>query len=413
MKTFIEFLNEDAVKAQQAWQDWMKQNPQEFSKGGRFYERGSSAKTTAAAKEFMKGYMKTGKPPAGFEVKSTKVPGQDIRSGSQARTQTPPPGPQRTQTPPPGGGAKPPSTSSTPVSSPRSSARPGFRSRFSGSEPALSGAINFATRKAKGQSTTRAATGAVASGLGWMKGAELGAKAGSRFGPKGVVAGGLLGGTLGQSVASSAVDAIPQVGPSEKDLEKTTQRYGMRKARQGMAASNVYGSRKGSAITGVGGPLTVDKKAGTITSGGKKATLGKTQLVRDPKTGKQVVGDLAYRNGKPVYIARPSTASRDSNASVGSAWRNVQRSLNIGGQRERDVAAAKQEYRTALKNTQTYQKQLGIKPQSATAQRLPGQGVGPKKVGPKKVGPKIVGPKIVGPKKPTTSTPGSTLVKPV
>ena len=73
MKSFREFLSEDAVKAQQAWQDWMKANPQEFSKGGKFYEKGGTTKTTAAAKEFMKGYMKTGKPPAGFEVKSTKI----------------------------------------------------------------------------------------------------------------------------------------------------------------------------------------------------------------------------------------------------------------------------------------------------------------------------------------------------
>jgi hypothetical protein len=28
MKTFREFLNEDAVKAQKAWQDWMNANPE-------------------------------------------------------------------------------------------------------------------------------------------------------------------------------------------------------------------------------------------------------------------------------------------------------------------------------------------------------------------------------------------------
>ncbi|MFN9943568.1 MAG: hypothetical protein ACK56I_29255, partial [bacterium] len=53
--------------------------------------------------------------------------------------------------------------------------------------------------------------------------------------------------------------------------------------------------------------------------------LAKTQLVRDPKSGKQVVGDLAFKGGKPVYLARPSVASRDT--SLGA---RVGRALNIG-----------------------------------------------------------------------------------
>jgi hypothetical protein len=87
-----------------------------------------------------------------------------------------------------------------------------------------------------------------------------------------------------------------------------------------------------------------------------------------------VVGDLAFKGGQATYVARPSTASRDSNATPGGAWRNVQRSLNFGGQRERDAAASKREYRTALQNTQQYTKKLGITPQSAAKQKLPGYG---------------------------------------
>ena len=112
--------------------------------------------------------------------------------------------------------------------------------------------------------------------------------------------------------------------------------------------------------------------------------LAKTQLVRDPKTGQQRVGDLAYKDGKPVYLARPSAASSDTNL-----LSRLSRATGIGGQRERDAAAAKKDYKTALGNTQTYQKKLGITPKPA---------VGPKIVGPKIVGPKIVGPKIVGAK---------------
>ena len=101
---------------------------------------------------------------------------------------------------------------------------------------------------------------------------------------------------------------------------------------------------------------------------------------------------MAFKGGKPVYLARPSVSSRDT--SLGA---RVGRALNIGKySKAAETQAAKQEYRTALKNTQTYQKKLGITPKAATAQKLPGRGVGPAKVGPKLVGPKIVGPKKVG-----------------
>ena len=169
-----------------------------------------------------------------------------------------------------------------------------------------------------------------------------------------------------------------------------------RDARQVAAKANTYGTKQGSALTGIGGPTSVSQnKDGTgfmstgVGSQRRTVQLAKTQLVRDPKTGQQRVGDLAYKDGKPVYLARASTASRDANSSPAGAFRNIQRALNFGGQRERDQAAAKSEYRAALKNTQTYQKKLGITPKPA---------VGPKIVGPKIVGPKIVGPKIVGPK---------------
>jgi hypothetical protein len=193
-------------------------------------------------------------------------------------------------------------------------------------------------------------------------------------------------------------------------LQKAQQTVDTRSAR---AASSAYGTKKGSALTGIGGQTTVskDKKGAAFMSTGagsqrKTVELAKTQLVRDPKTGKQVVGDLAFKGGKATYLARPSVASRDT--SLGA---RVGRALNIGKySKAAEQQAAKQEYRTALKNTQTYQKKLGITPKAATAQKLPGRGVGPAKVGPKLVGPKIVGPKKVGPAKPQSPT--KPLIKP-
>jgi hypothetical protein len=146
-----------------------------------------------------------------------------------------------------------------------------------------------------------------------------------------------------------------------------------RDARQVASQAKTYGATKGSALTGLGGPAKVDTKAGTLTTKGKTVKLASTQLVRDPKTGQQRVGDLAYKDGKAIYIARASTASRDT-----GFLSNLSRSTGIGGQRERDQAAAKSEYRTALKNTQTYTKGLGISTKSATAQKLPGYGTAPK-----------------------------------
>ncbi|MFZ9353440.1 MAG: hypothetical protein ACO25L_01345, partial [Candidatus Nanopelagicales bacterium] len=74
-----------------------------------------------------------------------------------------------------------------------------------------------------------------------------------------------------------------------------------------------------------------------------------------------------------VYLARPSVSSRDT-----SLVANIGRALNVGKySKAAEQQAAKQEYRTALKNTQTYTKGLGISTQSATKQGLPGYGTKP------------------------------------
>ena len=161
-----------------------------------------------------------------------------------------------------------------------------------------------------------------------------------------------------------SVAGIKKVGG--KNLPQVTQ------ARQQSSKANVYGATKGSALTGIGGPTKVDTKAGTLTSKGKTVKLASTQLVKDPKTGQQRVGDLAYKGGKAVYLARGSVADRNS-----SLLSRLSRSTGIGGQRERDAAASKREYGTALKSTQAYTKGLGISAKSATAQKLPGYGTAP------------------------------------
>ena len=470
MKTFREFLNEDAVKAQKAWQDWMKANPQEFSKGGRFYEKGSSEKTTAAAKEFMKTYMKTGNPPSGFEVKNTNVSSKDVGFGGKPKPQEPPKGTQTsnqtppkqpTGTPPKGaqassGSTPPPRNTQTSSAPPRSSSGlsstvkppatpqpkgPGLRARLgnlAGPAANVAGAaMDYKARREAGQSRQRAAGGAASQLAGYAAAARLGAMVPGPPIVKGAAA--LGAGILGAEKAGQVYDYVAdktrparqatakatgfdkfqqknelmknaKPGNSWQALGRAQQTVDTRAARQVAAKSGAYGTRQGSALTGIGGKTTTSKDAKgnafmSTGAGSQRQTvqLAKTQLVRDPKTGKQVVGDLAFKGGKATYLARPSVASRDT--SLGA---RVGRALNIGRySKAAETQAAKQEYRTALKNTQTYQKKLGITPKAATAQKLPGRGVGPAKVGPKLVGPKIVGPKKVG-----TGAKPSSMVKP-
>jgi hypothetical protein len=156
------------------------------------------------------------------------------------------------------------------------------------------------------------------------------------------------------AVADIARDTFAPYNP------KQDQTSGIRSSRQIASKAGKYGTQYGSALTGIGGKTITSKDASGnafISSGvgkqRKTVQLSKTQLVRDPKTGKSVVGDLAFKGGKATYLARPSIASRDTNL-----WSRLQRWSGIGGQRERDVASAKKEYRTALANTQRYQKAI-------------------------------------------------------
>ena len=271
----------------------------------------------------------------------------------------------------------------------------------------LAGSSSRRVNRAVNRTGLRTVQG-VASKLG-VKGA---AKIGARFIPglstaygvaRGTSAlnrGDYLGAALGYGSAIPGVGAAAAAADIARDVvDDPNERYkriatsGVRSARQVSAKANTYGANKGSTLTGTGGPTSVSKnKDGTgfmsTGSGSQRKTvqLAKTQLVKDPTTGKQRVGDLAYKGGKAVYLARPSAASSDTNL-----LSRLSRATGIGGQRERDSAAAKKDYRAALKNTQTYQKKLGITPKPA---------VGPKIVGPKIVGPKIVGAKPAPPKPP-------------
>jgi hypothetical protein len=408
------------------------------------------ARTQNVSGQDVRGSRSTQTPPRqpSGSTQSTQTQTQTPPRGAQTRTQTPPrqpsgptqtpprgaqTPPRSTQTPPrqPSGATPPPPkppTRNVPAPAPTPAAAPpkgpGLRSRLgSVAGPAANvagAAMDYQARREAGQSKQRAAGGAASQLAGYAAAAKFGAMVPGPPIVKGAAA--LAAGVAGADAAGKAYDyAADKTRPARQEVSKATgfdkfqqknalikQGAGLQKAqqtvdtrgaRQVAAKAGTYGARQGSALTGIGGKTTTSKDAKGAafmsTGAGKQrqtVQLAKTQLVRDPKSGKQVVGDLAYKGGKPVYLARPSVASRDT--SLGA---RVGRALNIGRySKAAETQAAKQEYRTALKNTQTYQKKLGITPKAATAQKLPGRGVGPAKVGPKLVGPKIVGPKKVG-----------------
>jgi hypothetical protein len=246
------------------------------------------------------------------------------------------------------------------------------------------------------------AYGLTAGSLAAARGDKLGAVLGYGSAIPGPVGYGFVAADIGREVAREFAPKQFQAFKDKigytraKEYRRMEDKVGMRKAydtqatrdaRQVASQAKTYGATKGSALTGLGGPTSVSQNkdgTGFMSTGvgpqRKTVQLAKTQLVRDPKTGQQRVGDLAYKGGKAVYLARPSVSSRDTSLSA-----NVGRALNLGRySKEAEQQAAKTEYRTALKNTQTYQKKLGITPKPV--------------VGPKIVGPKIVGPKIVGSK---------------
>jgi len=298
---------------------------------------------------------------------------------------------------PPGG--QPPTGGSSLSVAPPAPKGPGLRARLGNTAglalAGVGGVIDYQTRRQAGQSRARSAGGALASVAGAARGAQLGYQI--TPGPLpyklgGAVAGGILGDTATSAAYDYAADktrparqAVSKATGFDKfqqknqlikqgsGLQKTQGTVDTRSARQVASQAKTYGATKGSALTGLGGPTKVDTKAGTLTTKGKTVKLASTQLVRDPKTGQQRVGDLAYKGGKAVYLARPSVASRDTSLTA-----NIGRALNLGRySKKAEQKAAQTEYRTALKNTQAYTKGLGISTKSATAQKLPGYGTAP------------------------------------
>ena len=400
MKTFREFniLSEDRMAERLG-----KMSDSDFEQ----FLKGRTAGEAATYREKRVKFRKTNV--SGEDIRGSKKTQAPPKQPSASSTQTPP---KATQTPPASAQTAPKQPS--PKSAPKASTGglstqpkaptpkgPTFRSRLGNiARPAATiagSALEYKARRDEGQSRKRAAGGAFATGAGWAAGARIGSMVPGPAPVKLAAAG--VGGLLGAEKAGKIYDyAADKTRPARQAVSKTTgfdkfkekgsmtrQGVGLQKAQQTVdtraartvaSKAGTYGATKGSAVTGIGGNTFTSRGKGgsafiTTGAGGQRKTvqLAKTQLVKDPKTGQQRVGDLAFKGGKAVYLARPSVSSRDTSLSA-----RVGRALNIGRySKAAESQAAKQEYRTALKNTQQYQKKLGITPQAAKAQKLPGR----------------------------------------
>jgi hypothetical protein len=194
--------------------------------------------------------------------------------------------------------------------------------------------LDVADEKAKGSGWLRS----LAKGATVAAGGALGGTAGSAVGPAGTVAG-AVGGSM---AASKAFDTVAGANAVERKAIATANRK----------------SQAGGAIKGVGGKTSFDTKKNTITSGGKTAQLGKTSVVTNPKTGKQEVGHLAYKNGQATY-KRADTKSLAQTSS--NPLERIGRSLFAGAYKQSDAANAAKKLATARQSDAARNKALGVK----------------------------------------------------
>ena len=306
-----------------------------------FITEGAAEKLAAMTPEQIADYKKKN-PGAASKVdellrkaKTTKVPGSTFRGGA-----TPPGGGGGIVKPP--SGAKPPSVGgplATTVAreSEKAAARTAGKGILKGlgkiAGPA-SAVLDVADEKSKGSGWLRS----LAKGATVAAGGALGGAAGSSLGPVGTV-GGAVGGSM---AASQAFDTVAGANAVE---------------RKAIAKANRQG-QSGAALKGVGGPTSFDTKNNTITSGGKTAKLGKTSVVTDPKTGKQDVGYLAYKDGKAVY-KRADTKSLAQTSS--NPLERIGRSLFGGAYQQHDAEIAAKKLAAARQSDAARNKALGVK----------------------------------------------------
>jgi len=279
-----------------------------------------------------------GKPPALPSTNARRASAEAKKAAAAAGSG--PSGKPATPMPGSSSGGKPPKTPEAPKV-PGKFAKIG---KFAGpASAALDTALSTADERSKGS--------------GWARSLAKGAT---------VAAGGLLGGTAGAiggggllSAVTGTAGAMAGAAAAEKAFDTAAGANAVQ--RKAIATANRKG-QAGGAIKGIGGKTTFDTKKNTITTGTgpqrKTAQLGKTSVVTNPKTGKQEVGNLAYKDGKAVY-KRSDTKSLAQTSS--NPLERIGRSLFAGAYKQSDAANTAKKLNQARQSDSARNKALGVK----------------------------------------------------
>ncbi len=205
-----------------------------------------------------------------------------------------------------------------------------------------SAVLDVADERSKGSGWLRS----LAKGAVVAAGGAAGGAGGSVAGPVGTVAG-AVGGSM---VAGKAFDTVAGANAVERKAIATANRK----------------SQSGGEIKGIGGPTSFSQKkpggAAFMSTGSgpqrKTVELAKTSVVTDPKSGKQEVGNLAFKGGKAVY-KRADTKSLAQTSS--NPLERIGRSLFAGAYKDNDAKLAAAKLATARASDATRNQKLGVK----------------------------------------------------
>lgn len=311
--------------------------------------------------------------------KNTTVPGEDIRGNKPPAGNPPPPPPNnppastartpntyrgdgvgQRETVQRGSGGNPPPPNRPPVGNPPLPSRPpasttnaatkavrttagkGILKGLGRAVGPASAVLDVADERSKGSGWLRS----LAKGAVVAAGGAAGGAGGSVAGPVGTVAG-AVGGSM---AAGKAFDTVAGANAVERKAIATANRK----------------SQSGGEIKGIGGSTSFSQKkpggAAFISTGSgpqrRTAQLAKTSVVTDPKTGKQEVGNLAFKGGKAVY-KRADTKSLAQTSS--NPFERIGRTIAAGAYKDNDAKLAAAKLATARASDTTRNQKLGVK----------------------------------------------------
>ena len=311
--------------------------------------------------------------------KNTTVPGEDIRGNKPPAGNPPPPPPNnppastartpntyrgdgvgQRETVQRGSGGNPPPPNRPPAGNPPLPGRPSAATTNAATKAVrttvgkgilkglgravgpASAVIDVADERSKGSGWLRS----LAKGAVVAAGGAAGGAGGSVAGPVGTVAG-AVGGSM---AAGKAFDTVAGANAVERKAIATANRK----------------SQSGGEIKGIGGPTSFSQKkpggAAFISTGSgpqrKTVELAKTSVVTDPKSGKQEVGNLAFKGGQAVY-KRADTKSLAQTSS--NPFERIGRTIAAGAYKDNDAKLAAAKLATARASDATRNQKLGVK----------------------------------------------------